>query len=391
MKIVLAPNAFKGSLSAMQAALAMEQGVRQACPGAAVLKVPVADGGDGLAEVLIEALDGEARVLGVQGPLREPVQATLCLVPALGLAVVEMAAASGLALLAPKDLDPTRTTTYGTGELIRAALDLGVRHLVVGIGGSATNDGGVGLAAALGVRFLDAAGNPVVPVGGSLRQIRRIDPSGLDPRLAAVRCEAICDVDNPLLGPRGASRVYGPQKGASVDQVEALEEGLGNLAERIAVDLGLDVRDLPGAGAAGGLGAGLRAFLGAELRPGADLVLDLVEFDAKLAGADLVITGEGRIDAQTAFGKAPAAVAGRARALGIPCLAIAGGLGAGLSDLHKIGIDAAFSLCPGPIALDRAMADGPGLLQAATEQVVRCFVSGQGGGRWGRMARVVRS
>ena len=373
MRIVLAPNAFKGSMSAMQAALAMEQGVRQAYPGAEVLRVPVADGGDGLTEVLIEALGGEAKVVTVCGPLGEPVQATLCHVPALGLAVVEMAAASGLALLDPRHRDPTRTTSYGTGELIRAALDLGAHRIVVGIGGSATNDGGIGMAAALGARFLDSAENPVAPVGGALRQIRCVDPSGLDPRLAGVRCDVICDVNNPLLGLRGAARVYGPQKGASAAQVEDLEAGLAHLAAVIRADLGLDVRDLPGAGAAGGLGAGLHAFLGAELLRGADLVLELVGLDAKLAGADLVITGEGQIDAQTAFGKAPAGVAQRATAQGIPCLAIAGGIGEGIADLHPIGIDAVFSLCAGPISPEQAMDAGPVLLRAAAEQVVRCF------------------
>ncbi len=377
MKIVLAPNAFKGSMTAMQAATAMGQGVRAAFPGAEVVAVPVADGGDGLASVLIDALGGEARVVTVRGPLGAPVQATLCLVPALGLAAVEMAAASGLALLAPEDRNPTRTTTYGTGELIRAALDLGARRIVVGIGGSATNDGGIGMAAALGVRFLDAAGNPVAPVGGALGQIRRIDMSGLDPRLAQLCCEAICDVDNPLLGPRGAAQVYGPQKGATPAQVAGLDAGLAHLADLILADLGLEVRDLPGAGAAGGLGAGLRAFLGADLRRGVDLVLDLVGLDAALPGADLVITGEGRIDFQTAFGKAPAGVAGRAKARGIPCVAIAGGIGERRSDLYPIGIDAAFCLCPGPMSLDQAIQDGPALLAAATEQVVRCFFRGR--------------
>jgi glycerate 2-kinase len=375
VKIVLAPNAFKGSLTAMQAASAMEQGIRSAFPEADVRKVPVADGGDGLAEVLIDALQGEARVATVCGPLGQPVRATLCHVPARGLAVVEMAVASGLALLAPQDLNPALTTTYGTGELIRAALDLGARHLVVGIGGSATNDGGVGMAAALGMRFLDAAGNAVAPIGGALGQIRRIDASALDPRLATVRCEAICDVDNPLLGPRGAARVYGPQKGASPAQVEELEAGLAQLADVIAADLGLDIRDLPGAGAAGGLGAGLHAFLGAELRRGVELVLDLVGLDEQLAGADLVITAEGQIDYQTAFGKAPAGVAQRAKALDIPCLAIAGGIGERITGLHPLGIDAVFSLCPGPISLEQAMETGAALLQAATEQVVRCFFS----------------
>ena len=375
MKIVLAPNAFKGSLSAMAAAVAMEQGVRAAFPAAEVIKVPVADGGDGLTEVLIDALDGQARVVTVRGPLNEPVQATLCHVPALELVAVEMAVASGLALLTPQQRNPSLTTTYGTGELIRAALDLGVRHIVVGIGGSATNDGGVGMAAALGMRFLDVAGNPVAPVGGALGQIHRIDASGLDPRLARLRCEAICDVDNPLLGARGAAHVYGPQKGASPAQVEELDAGLAHLADVIAADLGLDVRDLPGAGAAGGLGAGLHAFLGAELRRGVDLVLDLVGLDAHLTGADLVITAEGQIDFQTAFGKAPAGVAQRARLQGIPCMAIAGGIGERITDLHHIGIDAVFSLCHGPMTLKQAMQGGASLLQAATEQVVRCLFS----------------
>lgn len=377
MKIVLAPNAFKGSMTAMQAALAMEQGVRVAFPGAEVLRVPVADGGDGLAEVLIDALGGEPRTFAVCGPLGAPLQATLCQVPALGLAAVEMAAASGLALLAPADRDPTRTGTYGTGELIGAALDLGARRIVVGLGGSATTDGGVGMAAALGVRFLDAAGRPVAPVGGALGQIRHIDMTGLDPRLAGVRVEAICDVDNPLLGPTGAAAVYGPQKGATPAQVVELEAGLTHLADLIQAELGQDIRDLPGAGAAGGLGSGLRAFLGAELRRGVDLVLDLVGLDAALGGADLVITAEGQIDYQTAFGKAPAGVAERARALGIPCLAIAGGIGEGIAALHPLGIDAVFSLCPGPMTLDQAMAAGPALLAGATEQAVRCFLSGR--------------
>lgn len=376
MKIVLAPNAFKGSMSAMQAVLAMEQGVRAACPAVEVCKIPVADGGDGLAEILIDALNGEARVFSVHGPLHEPLQAALCHVPSLGLVVVEMAVASGLALLAPEHRDPMRTTTYGTGELIRAALDLGAQRIVVGIGGSATIDGGIGMAAALGVRFLNAAGEAVAPVGGSLGQIHRIDASGLDPRLAKVCCEAVCDVDNPLVGPTGAAAVYGPQKGATPKQVRSLDAGLSHLADRIAADLGHEVRDLAGAGAAGGLGAGLHAFLGAELRRGVDLVLELLGLDEQLAGADLVITAEGQIDFQTAFGKAPAGVAERAKARGIPCVAIAGSIGERIAALHQIGIDAVFSLCPGPMTLDQAMAQGPSLLAATTEQVLRCYLSG---------------
>jgi glycerate kinase len=355
----------------------MACGVAWAGPNIEIVPVPVADGGDGLAEVLVDALQGERRTALVTGPRGDPVLAAFCHVPARRLAAIEMAAASGLALL-PKDRrNPLLTTTYGTGELIRAALDLGLSHLIVGIGGSATNDGGIGMAAALGVRFLDAGGAPVEPVGGALAAIRRIDPSGRDPRLAGVRIEAICDVDNPLLGVRGAAGVYGPQKGATPEQVRELDAGLAHLAALIERDLGVDVRDLPGAGAAGGLGAGLKAFLQADLRRGVDLVLDLVGLDQQLRGADLVLTAEGQIDVQTAFGKAPAGVAERARALGVPCFALAGGVGGGLDALHALGIDAVFSLCPGPVSLEQAMAAGADYLAATTEQAVRAFMAGR--------------
>ncbi len=377
MKIVLAPNALKGCLTATQATEAMARGVARACATAKIVRVPVADGGDGLADVLINALHGEARTATVTGPRGEPVQASFCHVPARRLAAIEMATASGLVLL-PKDaLNPLLTTTQGTGELIAAALDLGVSHLIVGIGGSATNDGGIGMAAVLGARFLDEHNKPVEPVGGALANIQRIDLSGLDSRLAGVRVEAICDVGNPLLGERGAAHVYGPQKGATPEQVRVLDAGLANLAAVIERDLGLDVRELPGAGAAGGLGAGLTAFLNAELRRGVDLVLDLVELEEHLQGADLVLTAEGRIDFQTAFGKAPAGVGKRARAYGVPCLAIAGSIGSGLEELHALGIDAVFSLCPGPVSLEQAMAAGGDFLAATTEQIVRACLAGR--------------
>ncbi len=377
MKIVLAPNAFKGSLTAMEAAGAMARGVLRACPKAEIVKVPVADGGDGLAEVLLGALGGEVRTVTVQGPRDAPIDASFCYVPSLNLAAIEMALASGLALLPDEQRDPMLTTTYGTGQLILAALELGVSRIVVGIGGSATNDGGIGMAAALGIGFPDADAQPVRPVGGSLGAIRKIDISGLDPRVADTHFEVVCDVENPLLGPTGAAAVYGPQKGATPEQVEMLDAGLGNLAGLIETHLGIDVRTLPGAGAAGGLGAGLRAFLGAELRRGVDLVLDLVGLEEKLAGADLVLTAEGQIDFQTTFGKAPAGVALRAQARHIPCLALAGSVGGGLDDLHAIGIDAVFSLCPGPVSLERAMTAGADYLAAATEQAVRGFMAGR--------------
>ena len=288
-----------------------------------------------------------------------------------------MAAASGLALLPTQDRDPTLTTSYGTGELIRAALDLGARHIVVGIGGSATNDGGIGMASALGVRFLDARGRAVPPIGSALGQTCRIDATGLDPRLAGLRCEAICDVDNPLLGPHGAARVYGPQKGASQAQVEGLEAGFVPLASVIARDLGVEVRDLPGAGAAGGLGAGRHAFLGAS-------------GSAAWTGAGPGSTrsrrgrpgdhggGSDRPPDRLRQGTGRGGAAGQGA--GCPCLVIAGSIDGATADLHRIGIDAVFSLCPGPLSLQQAMEATPTLLCSATEQAVRCFLSGRRSG-----------
>ena len=377
MKIVVAPNAFKGSLTGRQAAAAMAEGVRRALPAATIVEVPVADGGDGLVDVAIEALGGTGRPVRVTGPDHTPVDAVFCHVADMRFAAIEMALASGLALLTEDRLEPMTATSRGTGELIGAALDAGVDHIAVGIGGSATNDGGIGMAAALGVRFLDDNGRELEPVAANLAKIRHIDRSGLPPRIAETRFEAVCDVDNPLCGERGASHVYGPQKGATPEQIKVLDAGLANLAAVIKSDLGIDVIDLPGAGAAGGLGAGLHAFLGAELRRGVDVILDLVRLPEKLSGAQLALTGEGRIDRQTAFGKAPAGVAVAACARGIPCIAIAGSVGDGLGDLHAIGINAVYSLCPGPISLADAMAEGAQYLTQATEQAMRGFLAGR--------------
>ncbi len=380
MKIVVAPNAFKGSMSAACAAVAMAEGIRRVLPDVHIDQVPVADGGDGLVEVALNALRGERCRLLVTGPRFDLVEAWFCHVPEQSFAAIEMALASGLALLPDNLHDPMRTTTLGTGELILAALDLGVNRIGVGIGGSATCDGGIGMATALGVRFLDALGRSVSPVGGALQDIAHIDPSGLDPRITETTVEAVCDVDNPLVGEHGAARVYGPQKGADPEQVEQLESGLNNLARVIKADLGLDVCNLPGAGAGGGLGAGLYAFLGAALRPGVDVVLDLVGLDEKLEGADLVLTGEGQIDFQTAFGKAPAGVAQRAKKQKIPCIVVAGSVGEDLGELHKQGVDAVFSLCSGPMSLQEAMEQAESAIVRSTEQVLRCFLAGQRSG-----------
>jgi glycerate kinase len=380
MKIIIAPNALKGSCDAHTAARAMARGLRRVAPQAELVEIPVADGGDGLLELAIQALGAERIPVRVTGPRLAPVTAALGWLPRRRLALIEMALASGLALLTEEERDPGLTTSLGTGELMRAALDLGAETLVVGIGGSATNDGGIGMASALGWRFLDSDSQPLTPNGAGLTALARIDGSGRDPRLAQVRILAVCDVNNPLTGPQGASAIYGPQKGATPAQVRALDAGLAHLADRVEASgqaLRDTRRDQAGAGAAGGLGFGLQAFCGARLRPGAELVLDILDFDARLAGADLVLTAEGRLDGQTLSGKAPAQVAARARRQGIPCIALAGALEADPQRLAEVGISAAVSLCSGPLALGEAMARAEELLADTAEQALRIFMAGR--------------
>jgi glycerate kinase len=376
LKIVVAPNALKGSLGSVAAAQAMSAGVRLAAPAAEIVQLPVADGGDGLLEVLGTGEGLERIPCRVTGPLGSPVDCALLYAADRRLAIIEMAAAAGLALLPSSGLDPMQATTFGVGELLRLALDHGARRIILGIGGSATSDGGTGLARALGARFLDAHGKELPGNAAALQHIKRIDLEQLDPRLAQAHIDVICDVDNPLLGAAGAARVFSPQKGASPEQVEAIEAGLENRANLVEQQLGRDIRNLRGGGAAGGLGAGLVVFLQAALRPGAELVLELTGFEAALDGASLVLTAEGRLDSQTAHGKAPAAVAGLASRHGIPCIALAGSLGPNLQALQAAGITACFSLCPGPLDLDAAMQQAAPLLTRACEQAVRCFLAG---------------
>jgi glycerate kinase len=376
LKIVVAPNALKGSLGSVAAAQAMSAGVRLAAPAAEIVQLPVADGGDGLLEVLGTGEGLERIPCRVTGPLGSPVDCALLYAADRRLAIIEMAAAAGLALLPSSGLDPMQATTFGVGELLRLALDHGARRIILGIGGSATSDGGTGLARALGARFLDAHGKELPGNAAALQHIKRIDLEQLDPQLAQAHIDVICDVDNPLLGAAGAARVFSPQKGASPEQVEAIEAGLENLANLVEQQLGRDIRNLRGGGAAGGLGAGLVVFLQAALRPGAELVLELTGFEAALDGASLVLTAEGRLDSQTAHGKAPAAVAGLASRHGIPCIALAGSLGPNLQALQAAGITACFSLCPGPLDLDAAMQQAAPLLTRACEQAVRCFLAG---------------
>jgi glycerate kinase len=378
MKIVIAPDSFKESLTAAEVAAAIAAGLREVWPQAELLCLPMADGGEGTVVALIAATGGEYRECVVRGPLGEPVAATWGWIAVSRSAVIEMAAASGLHLVPAGQRDVLRACTLGTGELIRAALDAGAERIVLGFGGSATNDAGSGMLRALGARFEDAEGRPLAPGGSALAQLARIDLSSLDPRLAQVDFEVACDVDNPLCGPRGASQVFGPQKGATPEQVRQLDAALGHFADVCAQTLGRDGRDLPCSGAAGGIGFAARSFLAATFRPGIELVAENSGLEQALVGADLVITGEGRIDLQTLHGKTPMGVASIAKRHGVPVIALAGMLGEGYQQLYGHGIDAAFSLAPGPISLADALADAPRLLRERAADIARLWQLAKG-------------
>ncbi len=382
MKIVIAPNAFKGSLTAIAAADAIAAGLAGVFPDAELVRVPIADGGDGTVEALVTAGSGELRTARVVGPLGEPVDATYGLLDGGRTAVVEMARAAGLLLIPRERRDPAVTTTAGVGALLQHALDAGARRFVVGIGGSATNDAGAGMAQALGYRLRDAQGADLAVGGRALQRLAHIDSAGLDRRWREVVVEVAVDVTNPLTGPEGASAVYGPQKGADPALVLELDAALAHFARIVRRDLGVDIATIPGGGAAGGLGAGLVAFLGARLRPGAEMVLEVVGMRAKLRGATLVVTGEGRIDTQTGFGKAPARVAELARDAGVPVVALAGSLASGTELLRPRGILAVAPLVDGPMSLEESMAHASDLLAAAAARAGRWLQAGMrlGGG-----------
>ncbi|MEP6752033.1 MAG: glycerate kinase, partial [Candidatus Dormiibacterota bacterium] len=344
MKIVVAPNSFKGSLSATQAAKAIARGVREVFPDADVVEIPVADGGEGTVEALVSAHNGTYEWLNVEGPLGDPVLASYGLIDEGMGAVVELASASGYVLVSAAMRDPRKTSTFGFGQLLDAARKAGAKSVIAGIGSSATNDGGVGMAQALGYRFLDAAGRDLPRGGAALLRLERIDDSGLHPGWRSIEVLVACDVTNPLTGPEGASAVYGPQKGADPETVKLLDRALGRLGDIIERQYGKRVKDIPGAGAAGGTGAGLMAFVDAKLVSGAALVVDASGFDKALVGAQLVITGEGRADGQTAYGKAPGEVARRAQAAGIPAVLLAGTRGAGWETLLTKGFSSVTTL-----------------------------------------------
>jgi glycerate kinase len=370
MRFVIAPDSYKGSLTAVQVADIIAEGLLEVFPQAEVLKVPVADGGEGTVDAFLCALGGEKQFIKVTGPLGEKVKAFFGILPD-GTAVIEMAAASGLPLVPGNKRNPLITTTYGTGELIKAALEKGCHTIIVGIGGSATNDGGVGMAQALGIRFLDGKGRELPFGGGSLARLAQIDMSGLDPRITNTTIIVACDVDNPLCGPRGASAVFGPQKGASPDTVKVLDQNLTHYAKVIKEQLGIDILNLPGAGAAGGLGAGLVSLLGATLKPGIEIVISSTKLEEKIKGASLVITGEGKTDYQTAHGKAPVGIAKLAKKLGVPVIAISGGLGERYEEVYEAGLDAVFSIVPGPVTLEQAFAKGHLFLKEKVVNIAR--------------------
>jgi glycerate kinase len=371
MRVVVAPNAFKGSLSASQAAHAMALGVLEVFPESEVIEVPVADGGDGTVDALVSAHRGTYLTEAVEGPLGDPVQATYGLIEGGRTGVVELASASGLTLIPAERRDPRKASTYGFGQLLQAVRRAGAGHVIAGIGGSATNDGGAGMAQALGYRLLDAAGRELPRGGAALARLDRIDPTGFDPTWHSVTVTVACDVTNPLTGPQGASTVYGPQKGADDEMIRELDAALARLAEVIERDLGKRVADVPGAGAAGGAGAGLMAFLDAGLVPGAPLIVEASGLDAQLRGAGLVITGEGRVDSQTAYGKAPGEVAKRAQAARIPVLLIAGSKAPGWEVLSDLGVTAVVTLDEEGDNLQQLMGDAGEMVRRATARACR--------------------
>jgi glycerate kinase len=349
----------------------MERGIWRVFPDAEVCKIPIADGGEGTVEALIAATNGSLRRMEVTGPLGERVVAHWGILGDGETAVIEMAAASGLPLVPEARRDPRIATTRGTGELMRAALDAGVRKIIIGIGGSATNDGGAGMARALGARFLAGDGQELPDGGAALARLAHIDLTGLDPRLKDCRITVACDVDNPLCGPRGASAVFGPQKGATPELVAELDAALSHFSSIAKEATGQDVADLPGAGAAGGLGAGLMYFSTAKLKPGVEIVLDAVNFAGAVEGAAFVMTGEGRTDFQTAFGKAPVGVAKVARQFKVPVFCLSGGLGDGAGDVLAQGIDAVMSICDRPLTLEACMKTGGALIESAADRLCR--------------------
>jgi len=375
MKILIAPDSFKGSSTSRMAAEAIGEGVHLVFPDAELQKIPVADGGEGTVEALVDSMNGQTISKIVKGPLGEEVDADYGILPG-NIAVIEMASASGLPLVPENKRNPLLTSTYGTGQLILDALDKDCREIILGIGGSATNDGGTGMARALGFRFLDSHGKELPEGGGSLSNLTDIDDSGMDERILKTKILVACDVANPLTGSEGASYIYGAQKGASLSDIEFLDAALGNLAEIVNGKYCRANENIPGAGAAGGLGYGLMEFCGGELKSGIEIVLDLIKFDSCLDGVDLVISGEGRIDGQSVYGKVPVGIAGRAKKKDIPVLVVVGGIGDEVDVVYNHGIDAVMSSVNKAMSLEEAMSSVYELLIDSSARAMRMIKIG---------------
>ncbi|AET68959.1 glycerate kinase [Desulfosporosinus orientis DSM 765] len=376
MKIVIAPDSFKGCLNAFSVAQAMSRGVQQIYPSCEIDLIPMADGGEGTVEAILSAVPGEKVKVQVTDPLGRPIEAIYGLIEGGSTAIIEMAAASGLTLLSEAEKNPRLTSTYGTGLIIKDALERGVKKILLGIGGSATNDGGAGLAAALGVRLLDKHGKELSPGGAALRDLAEIDMSKINPRLSEVKIEVACDVQNPLCGPMGASAVYGPQKGANSEDIRYLDKALKNFGEQLSSIAGINLLELPGGGAAGGLGAGSVGFLGAQLRPGSEIVLEVANAEAKIKTADLVLTGEGRTDFQTAYGKVPVGVAALAKNHNVPVLVISGSVDGSPDALSSHGICTCFSVSEGPVTLEEAFVKAEQQLERAVWRILAVWKLG---------------
>jgi glycerate 2-kinase len=373
---VLAPDSFKESMTAKEVCIAMENGIKKALPEAVCIQVPMADGGEGTVQSLVDASEGKIYPVTVTGPLGTPVGANFGILGDGETAAIEMASASGILFVNKETKNPLVTTTYGTGELIKAALDQGVRKIIIGIGGSATNDGGAGMAQALGVRLLDESGEELGFGGGALGRLATVDVTGIDPRLKDTKIYVASDVTNPLCGEKGASHVFGPQKGATPEMVQTLDANLAHYAGVLKEQLGKDLIDFPGAGAAGGLGAGLLAFTSAELRSGIELVIDFTKLEDKVKMADFVLTGEGGIDFQTQYGKTPYGVAQAAKKYGKPVIALAGYVGE-VDVLYDKGIDAIFGILPKATSLEEALAAGRENIEKTAENIARLLVMTQ--------------
>lgn len=374
MRIVIAPDSFKECLSATRVAFAISEGIRKVAPDAEIISIPVADGGEGTVEALVTATSGKIVTVPAVDALNRPIQSFYGVLGDGKTAVIEMAAASGIELLAPEERNPLVTSTYGTGLLLKSAMEAGFEEIILGIGGSATNDGGAGMAQALGFRLLDKNDNPIGPGGGSLNQLTRIERANAHLMLQKTKITVACDVQNPLLGNSGATRIYGPQKGASAEMIEALEQNMSIFANVILQETGTDFSAVSGAGAAGGLGFGLMAFCMAKIRPGFELIGELTNLEKLISEADLVFTGEGRIDSQTAFGKTISGVAQLGKKYDVPVVALAGILSGNLEQLYSSGLTSAFAIANRPMSIEESKANAAELLARTSEQVVRIMI-----------------